>query len=508
MSSRPRRPIVSSPAIGLVFTGLLAYVAASCTEEEVGIDPPESAPETLADQMSIDALTAHLQALEDLADANAGNRANLTQGYFDSIDYIEDALTEAGIPVERESFEIRRWSLDGSELSVDADPLDHEPLYGSGAGSATAEVVPVDVIVPPGAENASTSGCESADFTGFPAGAIALVQRGSCTFSTKALNAEAAGASAVIVFNEGQPGRTAVLEGTLDEAPLIPVVGVSYATGESLLSAPDADPAFATVSVDSTSLVELDENLLATLPGSGHSEDGVILLGAHLDSVPEGPGINDNGSGSAFLLELLLQAHESGFEPAHPVQFAWWGAEEIGLVGSYAWAYDEQTGQPDAARLDALDAYLNYDMMASSRGDRFVYDGDGSAVDDGGSSAGSGAIEAVYAEWFDDRGLNTQPEPMFVPTDSYWFVLEGVPTGGLFSGAFQYDPCYHLACDRLSEIDPVLYEELAKAGAHTLEVLAEREGPATARLAPRVPVSDAADRPRPMGCHDHAVFDR
>jgi Zn-dependent M28 family amino/carboxypeptidase len=485
---------------GLVVVGLMM----GCTEQSAVAPTPTPAPVPLSERMSIEALTAHLDALEGLADANEANRAHLTQGYLDSADYIEGRLAAAGIPVVRESFEVRRWSLDDSTLAIEGVAVSHAVLFGSTAGTASAEIVPVDLVLPPGPANTSTSGCEPSDFVDFPAGAIALLQRGTCTFATKALNAEAAGASAVVLFNEGQPGRLETLEGTLDPAPAIPVVGVSFAVGESLASGGGV----ATVAVESDVVVGTDDNLIATLPGSGHSEAGVILLGAHLDSVPEGPGVNDNGSGSAFLLELLLQAHEAGFEPAHPVQFAWWGAEEIGLVGSYAWAYDETTGQPDAARLDALDAYLNYDMMASSRGMRFIYDGDGSDIADGGASRASGAIEAVYAEWFADRDLDTFAEGMFVPTDSYWFVLEGVPTGGLFSGAFQYDPCYHLACDRRSEIDETLYLELARAGAHTLEVLAEREGPASSRLAPRQRMPDADTRPRPMGCHDHAVFDR
>ena len=90
-----------------------------------------------------------------------------------------------------------------------------------------AAVTPVDVnLVPP---RASTSGCEAADFAGFPAGNIALIQRGTCSFGIKAVNAQAAGASAVIIFNQGDtPLREDLIVGTLlpDGATVtIPVVG-------------------------------------------------------------------------------------------------------------------------------------------------------------------------------------------------------------------------------------------------------------------------------------------
>ena len=88
----------------------------------------------------------------------------------------------------------------------------------SGSGDVTAPVTAVGPLnVPIGDTPAGTtvSGCAASDFNGFPAGNIALVQRGTCTFGAKAANAKAAGASAVVIFNEGQPGRDGVLEGTL-----------------------------------------------------------------------------------------------------------------------------------------------------------------------------------------------------------------------------------------------------------------------------------------------------
>jgi hypothetical protein len=113
---------------------------------------------------------------------------------------------------------------------------DYLEMTGTGFGDVTAQLFAVDLVLPPGpVPSSDTSGCEAADFAGFPAGSIALMQRGTCTFAQKVLNAEAAGAAGVLIFNEGQPGRTDVLAGTL--APFtanVVVFGTSFAVGNEL----------------------------------------------------------------------------------------------------------------------------------------------------------------------------------------------------------------------------------------------------------------------------------
>ena len=155
----------------------------------------------------------------------------------------------------------------------------------SGSGDVTAETQGVDLVLPPGAENTSTSGCEAADFAGFVAGGIAVLQRGTCNFADKAANAEAAGAAGVIIFDEGQPGRTEVLFGTLGGVgATIPVVGTSFDVGVALA----ADDVTARIFVDALSEDRNTVNVIAeTLGGRA---DRVVVVGAHLDSVPEGPG--------------------------------------------------------------------------------------------------------------------------------------------------------------------------------------------------------------------------
>ena len=231
-------------------------------------------------------------------------------------------------------------------------------------------------MLPPGEEaSTSTSGCETEDFADFVEGNIALVQRGTCDFSVKAHNAFEAGAAGVIIFNEGQEGRTETLAATLGDtfADDLPVIGTSFEIGNELAALLAEGEVVIHLATDT--LIELDvptQNLIAETPTG--RDDRVVMAGAHLDSVPAGPGINDNGSGSAALLELALQIADSGIEPRNTIRFAWWGAEEAGLVGSQRYV----DGLTKSEAKD-IELYLNFDMIGSPNYARFVYDGDGSA---------------------------------------------------------------------------------------------------------------------------------
>jgi Zn-dependent M28 family amino/carboxypeptidase len=228
-------------------------------------------------------------------------------------------------------------------------------------------------------------------------------------------------------------------------------------------------------------LIELDvptQNLIAETPTG--RDDRVVMAGAHLDSVAEGPGIEDNGTGSATLLETALQIAELGIEPRNTIRFAWWGAEEAGLVGSQF--YVDSLTKSEAKDVEL---YLNFDMIGSPNYARFVYDGDGSAFGIKGPS-GSGAIEDVFEDFFASQGLASEPTAFDGRSDYDAFITAGIPAGGLFTGAednktvdqvalygglatfdgevVAYDPCYHQACDSLDPIadgaDAGLYEEL------------------------------------------------
>jgi len=281
-----------------------------------------------------------------------------------------------------------------------------------------------------------------------------LIQRGTCTFADKATNAQAAGASAVIIFNQGDtPLRLDLIVGTLGGTNVvdIPVVGASFADGEAL-----AQPgSTAYINVDPPQNISINNVLAETRDGDPNN---VVMAGAHLDSVQRGPGINGNGSGSGVLLEVAEQMAK--VKPRYKIRFAWWGAEEAGLIGSTA--YVNSLGQ---AERDKIALYLNFDMVGSPNYVFFIYDGDDS--DSVGAPAGpdgSAAIEMTFERYYTDLGIPFKSTDFTGRSDYGPFIAVGIPSGGLFTGAEgiktaeaaaiwggtagqQYDPCYHLACD-------------------------------------------------------------
>ena len=196
------------------------------------------------------------------------------------------------------------------------------------------------------------------------------------------------------------------------------------------------------------------------------SRDGdpnnVVMAGAHLDSVLRGPGINDNGSGSAAILETAIQMAK--VKPRNKLRFAWWGAEEAGLVGSTA--YVAGLSAEEKAKI-AL--YLNFDMVGSPNHVFFIYDGDDSdGVGAGPGPGGSAEIEKVFEGFFAARGVPFKGTDFSGRSDYGPFIADGIPAGGLFTGAEgvktadeaalwggtagqPYDPCYHLALRHLRQ---------------------------------------------------------
>ncbi len=466
-------------------------------------DPP------LLDALDEQALLAHLDALQAIADAHDGNRLAGTPGSEASLDWAEALWEQAGLSPWREEFPFYFWQQSAPvALSGEGVPAEPELLalkYSVG-GEARGPLVPVDLTLPPGdAADSADSGCEAEDFEAMPPGAVALIQRGACSLSTKIANAAAAGAAAVILFNEGQEGRTDTLRGSVrvDEDG-VPAVGASFALGEALAALAGVEVA---LRVEVEQGERLEENLLVDIPGQG---DGIVVVGAHLDSVQFGAGINDNGTGAALVVELgrTLAARPEAAGPR--MRLALWGAEEFGLWGSDAYVEARRDGE----LVDHVGT-LTFDMVGSPNGGRFVYDGDGSAGLDGEPPPeGSGALEALFTDWFDAQGLAWEPTPFDGRSDYRAFVESGVPSGGLFTGADAlasdeqaadsggeageaFDPCYHQACDDRSNIDEALYLEMARAAVHAVDQI--RRAPATplGRRARRLPSSPGG------GCAGH-----
>lgn len=467
----------------LAVLGVAIATAVTTATATAAYAKPPTDTSALREAVTAKGILAHEEAFQAIADANGGTRAGGTGGYDSSADYVAGKLSDAGYEVTRQAFQYDVFfeTADPVFERVSPDPVTYTPgeefltMEYSGSGDATAALQPVDVQIPPAATPSSTSGCEAADFAGFTAGNVALIQRGTCTFRQKAENASAAGASAVVIFNEGQEGRTDTLAGTLS-APLVdlPVVGTSFAIGEDLFQRTQAGEVTVHVMTQTGSRRVTTQNVIADTPGG--REDRTVVLGSHLDSVPAGPGINDNGSGSAMDLEIALQMAELGIEPTNRVRFAFWGAEESGLIGSTYYV-----DHLSKAELKDIALNLNFDMIASPNYVRFVYDGDGSAFGLTGPS-GSAQIEEVFNDFFASQDLPTAPTAFDGRSDYQAFINNGIPAGGLFTGAEgvkteeeaatyggvvgqQYDPCYHQACDSMTPVadgaDADVYAQLA-----------------------------------------------
>ncbi|ALE93470.1 aminopeptidase [Arthrobacter alpinus] len=469
---------------GVVVAAMLVPVTAASAVDDVNTNK-------LRKSVTVSGILAHERVLQRIANNNGGTRASGTPGYAASADYVKKQLKVAGYKVTEQTFEFPFYQevtpATLSQLSPTPTPYESASLQYSGSGSVTGTVVPTtNVVIPATQTPSSASGCAVADFVPASATApqVALIQRGTCNFADKVANAIAAGYDAAVIFNEGNPGRTELLSGVTLGGPVsIPVVGVSYADGEALYAATLLGPVSVAVGTDIINETRTTTNIIADSP-KGNPEKAMVV-GAHLDSVLEGPGINDNGSGTSVILETAIQMQNLKIKPRQQVRFAFWGAEETGLLGSTHYVNSLSDGQ-----LSTIYANLNFDMLGSPNYVRFVYDGDGSADPNGlAGPPGSAQIESVFNDYFAAQGLASAPTAFDGRSDYGPFIAAGIPAGGLFSGAeglktaeealnhggtagAPYDACYHQECDNASNLSTAALNELGDAAAHAVMTLA------------------------------------
>ncbi|MBE1466313.1 M28 family metallopeptidase [Kibdelosporangium phytohabitans] len=413
-------------------------------------------PRKISRNVTVDGVHRHLIALQRLADRNGRTRVASSAGHQQSANYIADKVRAAGFDVTIHEFPFIYFVPQVEKLTVDGRSVPtHMFTYSKStpAGGLTAPLVPVPVDDSPG--------CEAGDYAGLNiTGKIALIKRGTCSFAQKQQVASEAGAIASIIYNNVPD--PAPLAGTLSDPAnaRIPTVGVTLAEGEALAAKP---PASVTVDARATEEPRKSFNVIAqTKTGR---KDNVVVAGAHLDSVEGGPGINDNGSGSAVLLETALQL---GGKPKvnNAIRFGWWSAEEFGLVGSTQYVRSLSFEQ----QLD-IALYLNFDMVGSPNAAYFVFDGDNSDNTGAGPGpTGSAAIESALQARFRAAGVETEGTDFDSRSDYAEFVAQGIPAGGTFTGAEKlktaaqaakwggqanvaYDKCYHQACDNLYNIN-------------------------------------------------------
>jgi Zn-dependent M28 family amino/carboxypeptidase len=343
------------------------------------------------------------------------------------VDYVVQRMTDAGYQVTVQPFDYLAWTEVGPSEFEQTAPVpmeyvrgvDFEVLQQSDPGEVTAAVTAVDLQL--GLGNTSTSDCEAADFAGFPAGNIALIQRGTCTFEQKAENASAAGATGVVFMNLGntdgadRQGLAIVTLGAGNESG-IPALFVTYSQGVEFSETADL---VLRIFANTVRAIETTYNVFAETTSGDDSN--VVMVGAHLDSVGAGPGINDNGSGSAAILEVAEMMRK--VKTTNTVRFAWWAAEESGLVGSNFYV-----ANLPPADLEDIALYLNFDMVGSPNYVRFLYDGDGSAFGLAGPE-GSTAIEEFFED-FTERGLAFEPTQISFRSDYAAFFNNGIPLEG------------------------------------------------------------------------------
>ncbi|GLV81569.1 amidohydrolase [Streptomyces lavendulae subsp. lavendulae] len=429
----------------------------------------------------------HLAKFQQIADANGGNRAAGTPGHAASAAYVHDTLKKAGYDVSYQDFDIYEahtrtekttvLGAGGRELATAAFTF----TRSTPAGGLVAPLAPARVD--------ETPGCTADDY---PAGAftgkIALVKRGACTFVEKQRAAAAAGAVGVIVYNHS--GTTPVRGGFSSPSEgVIPSAGITLADGEALAAAAAAGEVKVRLDLDQEHVKKTTRNVIAETRGG--RADRVVALGSHLDSVPEGPGINDNGSGSAGLLEVALKladegANRKGGGTANKVRFAWWSAEELGLLGS-----EHYVAQLNEKQKKDIALYLNFDMIASPNPAQFVYDGDDSdRTGEGAGPAGSAQIEALINGFLDKKGKPHEGSDFDGRSDYGPFIANGIPAGGTFTGAegvktaeqakryggtagAPYDPNYHGAGDTLKNLDLKAFDTNLDVIAHAVGTYAQ-----------------------------------
>lgn len=425
--------------------------------------------------VTLEGVRSHQAAFQAIADANGNTRVSGSPGYDESVDYVVAKMTSYGYNVTVQDFQFQTFvSLSPSILEQvappPAGPIENSIMSYSGSGDVTASV-----SVPSG----DFRGCSASDFAGFPAGNIALISRGTpagfpvaCTFALKATNAYAAGASGVVIYNNA----AGPLNGTLGNTFTLdlPVVGVTQATGQQLAA---TSGLVLRIKTETLRGIATTYNVLAE--SKGGDAGNVVMAGAHLDSVNAGPGINDNGSGSAALLEVANQMKK--VNPRNKVRFAWWGAEESNLVGSTYYV-----NNLPAEELDKIALYLNFDMIGSPNHGFFIYDGDDSdLVGAGPGPSGSAQIEDTFEAYFAMKGITPQGTDFSGRSDYGPFIAAGIPSGGLFTGAegiktaeqaalwggtagIAYDPCYHQACDTYANNNNVALDVNSDAVAYAV----------------------------------------
>lgn len=410
----------------------------------------------------------HLRVLDRIAAQNGGVRATGTPGFEASARYAAKVLTAAGYRVHRQQVPYTDYQIDAESAAVTAPA----------ARQVRAMVMRWSPVTPPGGLDAhlvvpratagDAAGCSAADYDGLPvAGSIVLVRRGSCGYTAQQRVAAGLGARAMLIYlDTPSPDNIYRLHAFDPKAFTIPVASVTQTQAEQLAQETAQHQVRLRLDLRGHGVAGVTTNLIAETRGG--SDDRTVMAGAHLDSVSEGPGINDNAAAAAALMATALRLAPHQDKVRHKVRFALWGAEELIDIGSNYYVHNLTPAERAKIAL-----YLNFELIAAPNGVRFVLDGDASEQPPGTppGPAGSQVAEKVFKDYFDHAGLPYESHDLrAVGSDHEPFVAAGIPVGGLNGGVLGvktaaqaarfggtagqlYDHCYHQTCDTIGNLD-------------------------------------------------------
>lgn len=445
----------------------------------------------LPNSVQIQNVMKHLKSFEEIAFKHPKKSRSVENAYNQSAEYVISQLkekTDCKISIQHFKVPISE-DLEAPKLSFVSPynyPFQHKVDFqqlrygGNGKYEFQANL-----------QYVSASGCDISHFSESKDKIVLMeLKTNPCDLIIQALNAEKSGAKAILYFNG--PTRSALAwnrvrfvnwteTGESSQLLQIPALSTSYSVGKLLTTLSNV-----TLSLYSNTRVAVvpTYNIICD---AGDPEKDVVVAGAHLDSVPEGPGLNDNGSGSASLLEIVIQYFQTKVKPNSAVRFCWWGAEEIGLLGARHYVRDLSINNPNA--LKKIVAYLNFDMLGSPNYVSGVFNGQSSINPIIRPS--SNKISDLFLTFFNATSNPFSRADMIAGSDFVPFVDASIASGGLQTGASSlkdmtersqfkgfanaaYDPCYHQPCDTVENLNQKAIEIHSKAAAHVIQELSTK----------------------------------
>ncbi|CAF4258646.1 unnamed protein product, partial [Rotaria sp. Silwood2] len=465
-------------------------------------------PVSLIEEIRIGDLLRHLEQLQVIADNSNGTRAVGTRGFNGTIDYITDQLRQnTNFLIQHQNLTIANYLVRGTpQLQSRINGVENDHVYLTDftsmtfSGRANFPSFTRLFVIP-------NLGCQDADWTSVSTNdSVALVGRGNCTYTEKAAFAEKYRVKGLLIHNSeiaadnARPiqGLTTIINST------IPTFFLSYNLGKHLANATvNVADVGMKMSIDVAD-AEGVRNICADTPSGDKTK--TILIGAHSDSVMAGSGIDDNGSGTVGILVLALslarlfqKSPDTYPKYLHRIRFCWWGAEEVGLLGSkyHVEQLLSSDNNKEGERFQDYLLNLNYDMIAGPNYLFGIYDGETVPTNTPPSARrGTNRISNLFQQWFIQRKLPWTRIEFGGGSDYAPFLAKGLPVGGIHTGTSEIktpserdeyaamlgtgnggianaalDPCYHLQCDRISNIDTFAYETVVKAAAYAIEYL-------------------------------------